>query len=117
MINEKGSNTLLSTKEGIPRPTLDHFKIPNTRVDLTPEFHAVMPRFYTVRAVQDQLIQVIRDYGDHDLVRAIANTKAKAAGAIKVRPRMITLHHIVRLTGVLVVSTDNLSELWMGFRP
>ncbi len=117
MINEKGSNTLLPTKAGIPHLTLDHFKIPNIRVDLTPELRAVMPRFYTVGAVQYQLIQVIRDYGDHDLVRAMANTKTKAAGAIKIRSRMITLHHIVRLTGVLVVSTDNLSELWMGFRP
>ncbi len=40
--------------------------------------------------------------------------KTKAAGAIKVR-RMVTLYHIARLTGGLVASTDNLSQLWMGF--
>ena len=28
---------------------------------------------------------------------------------------MITLYHIAQLTGGLVVSTDNLSEYWMGF--
>jgi nicotinamide-nucleotide amidase len=28
---------------------------------------------------------------------------------------MITLYHIAQLTGGIVISTDNLSELWMGF--
>ncbi|MCP4694621.1 MAG: NAD(+) synthase [Desulfobacterales bacterium] len=101
--------------EKIARHTLDHFKIPNIRVDLTPEFHAVMTRFYSAGAVQDQLIRIVRDYGDHDLVRAMALKKSRAAGNIKVRLRMITLYHIAQLTGGLVISTDNLSELWMGF--
>ncbi len=42
-------------------------------------------------------------------------SKPNAAGNIKVRLRMITLYHIAQLTGGLVVSTVNLSELWMGF--
>ncbi len=46
----------------------------------------------------------------------MAHTKTYAEGAIKIRPPMITLHHIARLTGGLAVSTANLSELWMGFR-
>ncbi len=101
--------------EVIARETLDHFKIPHIRVDLTPEFHAIMARFYSAGAVQDQLIRIVRDYGDPDLVRAMAMNKSKAAGNIKVRLRMITLYHIAQLAGGLVVSTDNLSELWMGF--
>lgn len=38
-----------------------------------------------------------------------------AYGNIKARLRMITLYHIAQLTGGMVLSTDNLSEYWMGF--
>jgi len=49
------------------------------------------------------------------LFKQMIHRRARAAGNIKVRLRMITLYHIAQLTGGLVVSTDNLSELWMGF--
>jgi len=101
--------------ERIARLVLDHFQIPWIRVDLTSEFHSLMARYYSAGAVQDQLIKVVRDYGDGYLPNVMAQRKARAAGNIKVRLRMITLYHIAQLTGGLVVSTDNLSELWMGF--
>ena len=101
--------------ERIARLVLDHFDIPWIRVDLTPEFHALMARYYSAGAVQDQLIKVVQDYGDHHLLDYMIQRKARAAGNIKVRLRMITLYHIAQMTGGLVVSTDNLSELWMGF--
>lgn len=101
--------------ERIAVTVLDHFRIPFVRVDLTAEFHHLMARFYAADAVNDQLIRILAGYGEQQAGRMLARRKAVAAGNIKVRLRMITLYHIAQLTGGLVVSTDNLSELWMGF--
>ena len=101
--------------ERIARLVLDHFRIPSIKVDLTTEYHALMALYYSAGAAQDQLIRIVRDYGDDPLLRHMIQRKARAAGNIRVRLRMITLYHIAQLTGGLVVSTDNLSELWMGF--
>jgi NAD+ synthase len=101
--------------ERIARLVLGHFDIPWIRVDLTPEFHTLMARYHSAGAVQDQLIKIVEDYGDHHLLDYMTQRKSRAAGNIKVRLRMIALYHIAQLTGGLVVSTDNLSELWMGF--
>lgn len=101
--------------ERIARLVLEHFKIPSIKVDLTPEFHSLMTRYYSSGAVQDQLTQIVEDYGDKQLLKRMVHWKARASGNIRVRLRMITLYHIAQLTGGLVVSTDNLSELWMGF--
>ena len=101
--------------ERIARLVLNHFGIPWIRVDLTPEFHSLIARYYSAGAVQDQLVKVVQDYGDSHLLDYMIQRKARAAGNIKVRLRMITLYHVAQLTGGLVVSTDNLSELWMGF--
>jgi NH3-dependent NAD+ synthetase len=101
--------------EFVARRCLDHFRIPSIKVDLTSEYHSVMSRFYSSGAVQDQLTRIVRDNGDEDLLKRMAHRKARAAGNIKVRLRMITLYHLAQLTGGLVVSTDNLSEYWMGF--
>ncbi len=101
--------------EKIARLVLDHFNIPAIRVDLAYEYHALMARFYSAGSVQDQLSQIIADYKDEKLLQQIVHRKTRASGNIKVRLRMITLYHIAQLTGGLVVSTDNLSELWMGF--
>jgi len=91
--------------ERIARLVLDHFEIPWIRVDLTSEFHALMARYYSAGAVQDQLIKIVRDYGNDHLLSYMIQRKARAAGNIKVRLRMITLYHIAQLTGGLVVST------------
>jgi NH3-dependent NAD+ synthetase len=101
--------------ERMARLVLDHFRIPWIKVDLTPEHHALMTRYYSAGSVQDQLIKIVRDYGDDRLLKRMIQRKARAAGNIKVRLRMITLYHIAQLTGGLVVSTDNLSEFWVGF--
>ena len=99
----------------IGRLVLNHFGIPAIKVDLTAEYHAIMAQFYRFGGVQDQLISILKEYGDDALVKQAVLRKARAAGNVKVRLRMITLYHIAQLTGGLVVSTDNLSELWMGF--
>jgi NAD+ synthetase len=101
--------------ERIARLVLDHFKIPAIKVDLTFEYHSLMARFYSSGSIQDQLTQIVEDYKDEELLQQIVLRKTRAAGNIKVRLRMITLYHIAQLTGGLVISTDNLSELWMGF--
>jgi NAD+ synthetase len=101
--------------ERIARSVLDHFRIPWIKIDLAPEYHALMTRYYSAGSVQDQLVKIVRGYGDDHLLKRMIQCKARAAGNIKVRLRMITLYHIAQLTGGLVVSTDNLSEFWMGF--
>jgi NAD+ synthase len=101
--------------ERIARIVLDHFQIPWIKVDLTAEYHALMARFYSAGSVRDQVSEIVCQNGDRHLLQRMAQRRARAAGNIRVRLRMITLYHIAQLTGGLVVSTDNLSELWMGF--
>ena len=101
--------------ERIARSVLDHFRIPWIKVDLTSEYHELMTRYSSAGSVHDQLIKIMRDYRDDHLLKRMIKCKARAAGNIKVRLRMITLYHIAQLAGGLVVSTDNLSEFWMGF--
>jgi nicotinamide-nucleotide amidase len=101
--------------ERIARLVLDYFKISAIKVDLTSEYHALMARFYSSGSLQDQLTFIAEDFKDGKLLQQINLRKSRASGNIKVRLRMITLYHIAQLTGGLVVSTDNLSELWMGF--
>ncbi|MBI5409319.1 MAG: NAD(+) synthase [Nitrospirae bacterium] len=101
--------------ERIARVVLDHFKIPWIKVDLTKEYHYLMGHYYSSEGIHGQLSHILKHYNDPHLLKDLPHKKSKAAGNIKVRLRMVTLYHIAQLTGGLVVSTDNLSELWMGF--
>ncbi|VEN74190.1 NH(3)-dependent NAD(+) synthetase [Candidatus Desulfarcum epimagneticum] len=101
--------------ERVGRLVLDHFNIPHIRLDLTREFHGVMGLFYSADGLYGQLCEILKGCGDIDAARGLSHKKSIAAGNIKARLRMITLYHIASLVGGLVVSTDNLSELHMGF--
>lgn len=101
--------------ERIAKLVLEHFQIPFIRVDLTREFHFLMGYLYSTEGVNGQLVNVLKHYGDSHQLKAMLHRKPRAAGNIKARLRMITLYHIAQLTGGIVISTDNLSELWMGF--
>ncbi|OGW25932.1 MAG: NAD(+) synthase [Nitrospirae bacterium GWC2_42_7] len=101
--------------ESIARIVLEHFSIPYLRVDLTREYHYLAGHFYSSEGVHGQLSNILKEYNDIKLMKALPHKKNRAKGNIKARLRMITLYHIAQLTGGLVVSTDNLSELWMGF--
>jgi nicotinamide-nucleotide amidase len=101
--------------EHIARIVLDHYKIPFLRVDLTKEFHFLMGHYFSSEGVHGQLSHILKQYGDHAAMKTIPHRKPRATGNIKARLRMITLYHIAQLTGGIVISTDNLSELLMGF--
>lgn len=101
--------------ECIARRVLDHFKIPIIRVDLTQEYHFLMGRIYSVEGVYGQISDIFKHYNDSNLMNILPHRKQRASGNIKARLRMITLYHIAQLTGGIVISTDNLSEFWMGF--
>lgn len=101
--------------ERIARVVLDHFKIPWIRIDLTREFHFLMGHYYSSEGVHGQLSNIVKHYGDTDTLKSLPHRKPRATGNMKARLRMITLYHIAQLTGGIVISTDNLSELWMGF--
>ncbi len=101
--------------EQIAGIVLKHYKIPAIRTDLTADYHHLMGHYYTSEGVYGQLTSVLNGYGDNELVTSLPHRKARASGNIKARLRMITLYHIAQLTGGIVISTDNLSELCMGF--
>lgn len=101
--------------ERIARVVLDHYKIPWIKVDLTKEFHFLAGHLYSSEGVHGQLSNILKHYKDLDSLKTLPYKKARALGNLKARLRMTTLYHIAQLTGGLVVSTDNLSELWMGF--
>lgn len=94
---------------------LKHFNIPSIHVDLTSEFYLLMSLFYKSGSVCDQLTKILESYKDKKIAENLTVIKARAAGNIKARLRMIALYHIAQLAGGVVVSTDNLSEMWMGF--
>jgi NAD+ synthase len=101
--------------ERIARVVLDHYNIPWIKIDLTKELHSLTGHYYSSEGVNAQLSNILRHHQDSDLLRELPHKRRRAAGNIKARLRMITLYHIAQLTGGLVVSTDNLSEFWMGF--
>ncbi len=101
--------------ERIARVVLDHYKIPWIRADLTKEYHFLMGHYYSSEGVHGQLSTIMKHYGDTPLIKSLPHRKSRASGNIKARLRMITLYHIAQLTGGIVVSTDNISELFMGF--
>lgn len=101
--------------ERIGRIVLDHFKIPALKIDLTQEFHAILGKMYTSGNLHEQLLGAVEAYGDTAKIKQIAYLKTRANANIKVRLRMITLYHLAQLTGGIVISTDNLSELLTGF--
>lgn len=101
--------------ERIARIVLDHYRVPWLKVDLTREFHYLTGHFYSSESVHGQLSKILMHYNDSRSLKILPHRKHRALGNIKARLRMITLYHIAQLTGGLVVSTDNLSELWMGF--
>jgi nicotinamide-nucleotide amidase len=99
--------------ERIARIVLDHFNVPYLRVDLTREYHGLMGNFYSSDSIQGQLSHILGS--DEEVKKTLPHRKLQASGNVKARLRMITLYHIAQLTGGIVISTDNLSELWMGF--
>lgn len=101
--------------ERIARIVLDHFRIPSIHIELTREFHFLMGNYYSTEGVQGQISSILKYYDDGETLKSLPHRKARAAGNIKARLRMITLYHIAQLTGGIVISTDNLSEFWMGF--
>lgn len=101
--------------ERIARIVLDHYKIPFVRIDLTREFHFLMGYFYSSEGVHGQLSTILKYYEDTETLKTFPYRKPRATGNIKARLRMITLYHIAQLTGGIVISTDNFSELMMGF--
>ncbi len=101
--------------ERIARIVLEHYKIPHINVELTREYHDVMGQFYSSDGVHGQISEVLKKYRDKKRLATLPSIKNRASGNIKARLRMITLYHIAQLTGGAVFSTDNLSELWMGF--
>jgi len=101
--------------ERLGRLVLDHFAIRTLRVDLTREYHAICAKFYESGAIHDQLLALAEDPADESWRQALRMQKGRALGNSRVRLRMITLYHIAQVTKGIVVSTDNLSEYWMGF--
>lgn len=101
--------------ERIAKLVLEHFQIPWIHVDLSQEFHFLIGHLYSNNGVHGQLTDILKQYEDSDILTSLPHRKARASGNIKARLRMITLYHIAQLTGGIVISTDNFSELWMGF--
>jgi NAD+ synthase len=94
---------------------LDNFNIPKINVDLTKAFHTLMGYYYSMDGINGQLSAILDKNGDNVTLKSLPYRKQRASGNIKARLRMITLYHIAQLTGGIVISTDNLSELMMGF--
>ena len=101
--------------EYLARQVLDHFKIPIIWVGLTQDFHFLMGRLYSTEGIYGQIADIFKHYDDSNFMKVLPHKKQRASGNIKARLRMITLYHIAQLTDGIVISTDNLSEFWMGF--
>jgi len=99
----------------IAREVLDHFGIPAVETDLTEQFRSIRARFTAVDGIERQVQQIVLQQGDTALAERLAREDRVALGNIKARLRMITLYHLAKRLGGVVLSTDNYSEYWMGF--
>lgn len=79
--------------EKIAKQVLDFYNIPIVKIDLTDEYLALKNKLESI----------------------VKNNNKYAYGNIKARLRMITLYHIAKLYGGIVVSTSNFSEYMTGF--
>lgn len=105
--------------EQLALKVIEKFNLKMIKIDLTDDFH----RLTTVSAYDEGFISklnfkienlLIKD-GEHDR-EAWHQSSIIAQGNVKARLRMIALRHIAKmLKGGMVLSTDNLSEYWMGF--
>ncbi len=94
---------------------LDYYNIPKINTELTNVYHSLMGQYYATDGINGQLSSVLKGNGDTQTLKSLPHRKQLASGNIKARLRMITLYHIAQLAGGIVISTDNLSELMMGF--
>ena len=62
-----------------------------------------------------KILDLLRKHDDMPDAKSLEWARKVAQGNIKARLRMITNYHIARMLGGMVMSTDNLSEYWMGF--
>jgi len=103
-----------SQAEYLAKKVAKKFYVQTLKVDLTGTFKFLFTnQFKMLNARVYDLIGEMGKPGDYcdDFEQA----KKIAQGNIKARLRMITVYHVARLLNGLVLSTDNLSELWMGF--
>jgi len=87
--------------EEIAKIVLSHYQIPYVLIDLTEEFKTITEKY---KSLNEQLKAIVK----------LDNEKI-ALGNIKARLRMITLYHIAKLSGGIVISSDNFSEYNLGF--
>jgi NAD+ synthase len=82
-------------------------------LDIEPAFGSVME--YVVKRLNSGLNQILEETGGEDALYGWDWSSRVAQGNVKARLRMITLYHAARMLNGMVLSTDNLSEYWMGF--
>ena len=91
----------------------DELGIPWEIVDLTKDYHSLASHFADDRGMEGELVGMCSRHGLATLPSY--GLRRIARGNIKARLRMITLYHAAQLTQGIVISTDNYSELCLGF--
>lgn len=89
------------------------FKTQSIKVELTDIYNNLFNIQFNFlnEMLGDIMTEVQKDFNNQEFDKA----KKITQGNIKARLRMITVYHIARILNGIVLSTDNLSELWMGF--
>jgi NAD+ synthase len=82
-------------------------------LDIEPAFESTMEN--VLKLLNSGLDQILEETGGEDALDVWGWSSRVAQGNVKARLRMITLYHAARMLNGMVLSTDNLSEYWMGF--
>jgi nicotinamide-nucleotide amidase len=99
----------------IAHEVLAHFGIPAVETDLADQYQALRMHYTGSDGVEAQVRRIVAAHGDAEPAAHLSAEDRVALGNIKARLRMITLYHLAKRLGGVVISTDNYSEYWMGF--
>lgn len=96
------------------RYAIDTFGAKEIHIDLSDTFDFIKTKL--LNKVDQQIFEILERNNDQKRKDQWDDAVKVAQGNIKARLRMaLGTYHVARMMGGLVLSTDNLSEYWMGF--
>ncbi|MFC1598621.1 NAD(+) synthase [Patescibacteria group bacterium] len=97
----------------LARAVIDKLDVYHMLIDLTETFAFMQEK--QLDPINKQIFEQLTKVGPEVKQDDFEYAQKIAQGNVKARLRMITVYHVARMLNGLVLSTDNLSELWMGF--
>jgi NAD+ synthase len=104
----------ISKKLGIE--AIKKFGAKKIEIELSDSYDYLAKSLIEKQNIDGQIKSILKETGGEKELESIERSEKIASGNIKVRLRMMLgTYHVARMTGGIVLSTDNFSEFLMGF--